>query len=278
MIYGIMSSAMNLMNGFAGQMSLAVGAVAGFGAYTSANITMKLGLPFWIALPVAALVATVVGVGMSFPGIRVRGFFFAIITLIMQNILVQVFLDWYDFTRGDVGLAGIPYPDILGFKITGIYYAYLTTAFLAATVYLIHRVVNSKVGLHLKAIRGDDILASSLGHNVLKYKLLVYVISSFLVGIAGSLLEHTSIVISPRMFTIALSFQILTQNRVGGQGTILGPLLGTALLVSLPYGVRQIYEVRDIIYGCLLIVSGLVLPQGLYGVLKSPRIKGIFKS
>lgn len=273
MIYGIMSSAMNLMNGYAGQFSLAVGAIAGFAAYTSANMMMKFNFPFLIALLLASLVASGVGVGLSFPGLRIRGFYFAITTLIIQNILVQVFLDWPDFTRGDSGLYGVPPPEILGFEIAGINYAYLSLIALAIIVYVIHKIVNSDWGLILKALRSDDILAGSLGINVTRYKILVYFISSFMIGIAGSLLAHISGVLSPRMFTIGLSFQMLVQNRVGGTGTIAGPLLGTALLVALPYGIREIYSIRDMLNGALLITISILAPQGLYG---SPRIRRFF--
>ncbi|MFX1534195.1 MAG: branched-chain amino acid ABC transporter permease [Promethearchaeota archaeon] len=267
-IFCILSSAMNLMIGFAGQFSLGVGAIAGLAAYTSANLMMRYGFSFWVAFPVAALTATALGVGLGFPGLRLRGFYFAMATLIMQNVIVQIFLDWTSFTKGDIGLTGVPFPTIFGVEVRGIYYAYLCLAALGITLYVVYKLLNSSLGMAMRAIREDDVLTESLGINVARTKMIVYATSSFMIGAAGSLLGHISMVLTPRMFEIGLSFQILVQTIVGGGGTIVGPLVGTSLLTVLPYAVRESYAIQDIINGILMIIVAISFKGGIYGQIK----------
>ncbi|MFX1534833.1 MAG: branched-chain amino acid ABC transporter permease [Promethearchaeota archaeon] len=272
-IFCILASALNLMVGFTGQLSLGIAAIAGMSAYTSAYLMMAVGLPFWLAFPAAALTATALGIVLGFPGLRLRGFYFAMATLLMQNVIGQIFLDWVGFTKGDMGLSGIPPPNILGVDIVGINYAYLCLGMLGLTLYVVFRITNSNLGIKMTTIKEDDILAGSLGINVARTKLIVYAVSSFFIGVGGSLLGHLILVLTPRQFTIGLSFQMLVQIMVGGSATIIGPLIGAALLTALPYLIRELYLIQDAINGFLLIIVAISIQGGIYGRIKSALLK-----
>lgn len=269
-LFMIWASGMNLTFGFTGMLPLMYAGLAGIGAYTSAFLVMRVSLSFWIALPIAGLIAALCGVLLGLPSLRLRGFYFVLSSIVLQVALTLVFVQWRKFTGGDTGISNIPYPriPIIGggeFVVKEIYFVYLILVLLIAVILLINRILHSNLGTRFIAIREDDILAETLGINVTRYKIISFFISSFIAGLGGSLYAHYVSFACPTVFNITASLNIWLLIMFGGRGSLIGPLIGTLLLTPIPYLLRQIYPIRDIIYGTVVVITALFLPKGIYG-------------
>jgi branched-chain amino acid transport system permease protein len=272
LLFMLWASGMHLTYGFTGMLPLMYGGLAGVGAYTSANLVIKAGFSFWLALPISGLSAALVGVLLGMPSLRLRGFYFALSTLVIQVAMTLLFTEMEPITGGDTGISNIPYPRIPTFSgdpiiVRDISYVYLILFFLFITIYLIHRIMSSNLGMKFKSIRDDDILAETLGINVTFYKLVSFFISSFIAGIGGSLYVHYVSFVSPRVFDVLASLTIWLMVVFGGRGFLAGPLIGAFVLTPMPYLLRVIYAYRDIIYGTIVVFTALVLPRGIYGTI-----------
>jgi branched-chain amino acid transport system permease protein len=267
LVNSILATALNLLNGYLGLPFLAVGGFAGLGGYLSTYLTMNLGLSFWFALPLSGLLPALVGLLLILPALRLRGFYFAIITLILQILLTQIFVEWKEFTHGDIGISNVPPPKIsiadAEVKFTGTAYLYVCLMIFMLIFLVKRRIISSDLGLKIICIRDDDVLAQYLGLNVVKYRAFVFLLSSYIMGVAGSLMTHLLSFISPATTDIYFSFSILTMVNVGGRGTLFGPVIGSLLLTMIPYSLFFLYTYRNFIYGFLLIVFSMLWPNGL---------------
>jgi branched-chain amino acid transport system permease protein len=202
-----------------------------------------------------------------------KGDYLALSTFGLGIIVYSIAKNWVSLTRGPMGLPGIPGFSILGFQISAVWcYFLLVCAFTAITLFVMHRIVNSPFGRVLRSIREDEIAAQSLGKNIVKYKLLVFVIGAFFAGIAGSLYAHYITFIDPSSFTIMESITILLMVIFGGMGSITGSIVGAVALVIFPELLRFLglpssiaAPVRQMIYGLLLVVLMIWRPQGITG-------------
>ncbi len=270
-IYMILASSLNIVNGFAGMFSLGHGAFFGIGAYTSALITINFGIPFWLAMPIAGIIAGFFGAFLGLATLRLRAIFLAFATLGFGEITRIIILNWMSLTRGPMGITGIPIPKILGFTFaSNIYYYYFVLVFLLLTILIIYRLYNSRIGRAFVAIREDEVAAKSMGVHVFGNKILAFTIACFIAGMAGSLYAHFARYISADQFGINESFSILTMVALGGTGSIAGPLLGAFTLVLMPEIFRFLVEYRMVLYGIILILVMVLKPEGIAGV------KGIF--
>ena len=270
-IYMILASSLNIVNGFAGMFSLGHGAFFGIGAYTSALITIHLGIPFWVAMIASGIVAGIFGAFLGLATLRLRAIFLAFATLGFGEITRIIVLNWISLTRGPMGITGIPIPKILGLTFdSNIYYYYFVLLFLIFTIVIIYRLYNSRIGRSFVAIREDEIAAKSMGVYVFGNKILAFTIACFIAGMAGSLYAHFARYISADQFGINESFSILTMVALGGTGSIAGPLIGALTLVLLPEIFRFLVEFRMVLYGVILILVMVIKPEGIAGV------KGIF--
>ena len=270
-IYVVLVSGLNVIIGFSGMFSLGHAAFYGIGAYTSAMVTTMAGWSFWTALPVAGIVAAFFGSLIGLATLRLRRVFLAFTTLGFGEITRIVILNWRAFTRGPLGIAGIPVPAFLGRQFDGRGYYYLILVLSALTVAIVYRVYTSRVGRALIAIREDETAATSMGINVFGYKVLAFTLGCFFAGIAGSFFAHFQRFISADSFANLESFAIITMVALGGTGSIVGPILGAGILVVLPEMFRVLAQYRGVIYGLTLIVVIVYKPGGLAGV------KGIFE-
>jgi len=269
-LFMIWASGMNLTFGFTGMLPLMYAGLAGIGAYVSAFLVMKVGFSFWLALPISGLVAAICGVMLGLPSLRLRGFYFALSSIVIQVALTLVFTQWRKFTGGDTGISNIPYPRILvgvgnNFIIKDIYYVYMILVILIAIILIINKILHSNLGMRFIAIREDEVLAETLGINVTRYKIISFLISSFIAGFGGSLYAHYVSFASPSMFNITASLNIWLLIMFGGRGSLIGPLIGTLFLTPTPYLLRQIYPLRDIIYGIVVVITAMFLPKGIFG-------------
>lgn len=270
-LYVLLASGLNIIIGFTGMFSLGHAAFYGIGAYTSAMLSVMAGWSFWLALPMAGIVAGLFGTLIGLVTLRLRRVFLAFTTLGFGEITRIVILNWRSFTRGPLGIAGVPIPEVFGWRLNGVGYYYLALVLAALTVGIIYRMYTSRVGRALIAIREDETAASSMGINVFGYKVLAFTMGCFFAGIAGSFFAHFQRFVSADSFANLESFGIITMVALGGTGSIIGPILGSGILVVIPEVFRVLARFRGVIYGLTLIIVIVYKPGGLAGV------KGIFE-
>lgn len=266
-IYVILTSSLNITNGYTGLFSFGHAAFYGIGAYTAGILSTRYGFSFWLTLPMAGIVAGIFGVAIALPTLRLKGIFLALITIGFQEIVFLVTLNWISLTRGPMGIPGIPPPAIGGYSFGGNReYYYLILVLNIGVLLLISRIVNSRVGRAFIAIREDEVAAQSVGIAVFRMKVLSFVIATVLAGMAGAFFAHHARFISADSFRLDETFIILTMLIVGGMGTLIGPVIGAVFLVILPEASRFLVQFREIVYGAILVAVILFRPEGIAGV------------
>ncbi len=272
-IYMILVISLNLIVGYTGLPALGHAAFSAMGAYTSSLLALNWGISPWIGLVAGALMASILGVVIAFPTLRLKGDYLALATLGAGVIVYSVAKNWVVLTRGPMGLPGIPGFSIAGFELSEIWsYLILVVLFVLLTYFVIGRVVNSPFGRILRGIREDEIATQAMGKDVDRHKVQVFVIGAFFAGIAGSLYAHYITFIDPSSFTVMESITILLMVVFGGMGSLPGSFVGAAILVILPELLRFLgmpssvaAPLRQMIYGLLLVVLMLKRPQGILG-------------
>lgn len=272
-IFVILSLSLNLMVGYVGQLPLCQAAFFGIGAYTSAILSVKLGVPFWPCLGASFLVAAFAGFLIGFVTLRLAGHFFVLITISFAEIIHILTKNLEQITGGPTGIKGIPAP-ILPVPFFGKFelytehsYYYLILVFTVLTVYLIWRLMRSLVGKNFIAIRENKDLAEAAGIDTFKYKLMAFIISMGFSGLAGSLYAHYAGLISPIILSFNYTMTPLVMVALGGQGTILGPIIGAFIFTVLPEYFRVLAEYRLVILGLVLMAVIVLLPRGITSVL-----------
>ncbi len=266
-IYIILTSSLNITNGYTGLFSFGHAAFYGIGAYTAAILATRYGAPFWITLPLSGIVAGLFGVAIALPTLRLSGIFLALITIGFQEIVYLVILNWISLTRGPMGIPGVPPPALWGLSFSGNReYYYFILALDILVLFLLSRIINSRVGRAFVAIREDEVAAQSVGIAVFPAKVLSFVVATVLAGVAGGFFAHHAQFVSADSFRLDETFIILTMLIVGGMGTLIGPVIGAVFLVVLPEASRFLADFRDVIYGLILIGVILFRPQGIAGI------------
>ncbi|WP_366922294.1 branched-chain amino acid ABC transporter permease [Metallumcola ferriviriculae] len=264
----ILVLSLNLISGFVGQISLGHAAFFGIGAYASALLALR-GVPVWLSMAASIPVAAVFGVLVGYPVLRLRGHFFAIATLGFGEIVHLVLNNWIDLTHGPMGLSGIPRPEkifVLDFS-SKIHYYIMILFFVIVTIYFSQRLINSKVGRALVAIRTDEVTATAMGVDVTYYKMLAFTWSAALAGFAGANYAHFVLFLSPETFKLAGSINILLMLLIGGIGSISGAVIGGLFITVLSEYLRAFAEYQMFIYGVLIVVVVVFAPKGLSGLI-----------
>ncbi len=234
LIASIGAVGLNILTGFTGQISLGQGAFLGVGAYTSAYVTAKLGLSFWVGVPAAGLVTAMAGMVFGIPSLRLKGLYLAIATLASQFILEWIFIRWEPVTGGSYGIT-IPRPTIAGFTFsTDRSYYYIVLFIATAMILFAANLIRTKTGRAFMAVRDHHISAEIMGINLFKYRILSFGISSFYAGVAGALFGHSLKYVSSEQFNIEVSIVYLAMIIIGGLGSILGSLFGAVFMILLP--------------------------------------------
>jgi len=275
-IYIILTLSLNLIVGYTGLPALGHAAFSCIGAYTSSLLALYIGVSPWIGLLIGGCLAALSGIVIGYPAVRLKGDYLALATFGMGVIVYSIAKNWVSLTRGPMGLPGIPGFSIFGIQLSEIWsYLLLVSVFVAITIFVINRIVNSPFGRILRSIREDEIASEALGKNTTKYKLLVFTIGAFFAGIAGSLYAHYITFIDPSSFTVMESITILLMVIFGGMGSISGSIVGAVVLVVFPELLRFLgmpssiaAPMRQMIYGLLLVSLMLKRPQGIMGVYK----------
>ena len=264
LLYVVLALSLNFVLGFAGQLSMGHAAFYAIGAYTTALLTVNLKISFWIALVLSAAIAGIFGLLLGIPTLRLKGDYLAITTIGFGEILRLVLINWTSFTRGPAGIPGIPSPKIFGLVINNnIGYFYLIFALAIFTVFISYRLLNSRLGRGLIAVRDDEIAAESMGINSTFLKILAFVLGAAIAGMAGSFFSTFVHYVNPDNFAYMESVVILTMVVLGGVGSIPGVILGAAVLAIIPEALRDIATYRYAIYGILLVLMMIIRPQGM---------------
>lgn len=271
-IYIILTISMNLIVGYTGLFALAHAAYYGIGAYTSALVTLNLGLPVWAGIALGSLNAAFFGFILAIPTLRLRGDYLCIATVGFVEIIRAVFMNWDSVTRGPFGLPNLPRPRLMGFEFaTRAEYLFLVMGFVIFTVIAVRNILNSRIGRSFKAVRDDEIAATAMGVNVFLVKALALTIAAFFCGIAGALFAHYITYVDPSTFGTFESIMILCMAVLGGMGSISGSVVGPCILITLPEILRNIGIAgdfslfRQVFFGVLLIAVMVFRPTGIMG-------------
>ncbi|MDR5659558.1 branched-chain amino acid ABC transporter permease [Serpentinicella sp. ANB-PHB4] len=269
-IFSIAALGFNILLGYSGQVSLGHGAFMGLGAYISAYLTMRLELPFLLALFLAGVIPMILGIGLGLVALRLERLYLAIATLGLGVTIQHVFLEWTEFTNGHAGLRRIPIPSILGFSFRQReYYLIMSTIILVCLAIFAYNFIHSKTGRALVAMRDSEHASQAMGISLFRYKLIAFSLSTFYVGIAGSLYAHLFRYIEPGTWGAELSLDLLAMVVIGGIASIGGSIVGAAFIQVLPRVMqnvpllRGISNINFILTGIALILVIIYFPQGI---------------
>lgn len=264
-IFAIVALGLNLLTGYAGQISLCHAALFGVGAYATALLTSKAGWPYLVALPAGALLTTAIGAVVAVPALRLKNLYLAIATLGFGVVLQKTIFEWRSLTGGGGGLSLTP-PTIAGRELgaTGLYY--LALAFLVLGLWGAWNLSRGRTGRALRLIKESEIAAASLGIHIARYKVTAFAVSAFYAAIAGGLFAYLVRYINPESFNVGLSIGFLSMIVIGGLGTIGGSIVGAMFYVVVPELLRGIKDAPGLVFGVVLVVVMVFMPQGLWGM------------
>jgi len=263
-------------------VSIGHGAFMSVGAYTAANLAVRLGAPFWISLPLGGLMAALIGAIVGVPSLRIKGLYLAIATLAGQ-LIIEWTINHVTWISGGVQASiEVPRPTVFGNPInTQREMYYFLLVFVVLAIAGVMNLMRTRVGRAFIAIRDQDIAAEIIGINIFKYKLLAFAISSFYAGVTGVLYTYYLGIANYEQFQITTSIDYLAMIIIGGLGSVLGSVFGAIFVTLLPIVIRSVMEafggflfssgavlniipnLRLIIFGLLIIVFLVVEPEGL---------------
>jgi branched-chain amino acid transport system permease protein len=281
-LFGIAALGLNILVGFTGQISIGHAAFFLFGAFTSAYLSSKLSIPVFFAIPLSGLATALVGLVFGLPAARLKGLYLAIATLAAQYILLDFFARAEWFTGGSVPAIAEPF-SIFGYVIQGDrQYFYVVLAYLIVSFLLVTNLMRTRDGRALVAVRDHYLSAEIMGINLTKYRTLSFGLAAFFAGIGGALYAHYQLVVSNEGFGIDRSILFLAMVIIGGTGSIMGTLMGTAFVVLLPESMQWVSEalrgsivdqvlqlknnltfLREIAIGLIIILFLIFEPDGL---------------
>jgi len=256
---------LSLLMGYAGQISLGHAAFLGIGAYCSGVLTVKFGFPVLLAFGCGVFLSALMAVAIAVPTLKLKGHYLAVATLGFGEIIFIIFNELLDLTGGPSGLSGIPSVGLLGATVTGTRaFFYLVWILVLSLLLFSLNVIHSRMGRALRAVHGSDLAAEAMGIDVSRLKVQVFVLSAVYASIAGSLYAHFVTFISPPTFGLFASILLLMMVVIGGSGSIWGALLGAGILTLLPEYLRALKDFDVLVYGILLVVILLFMPEGLF--------------
>ncbi len=268
LIWVVIAQGQNLIQGFTGYVSIASAGFMGVGAYASTLLCLRLGISVWMAMFCAPFITAVIAVFVGYPSLRVKGHYFAIVTLAYNLVIFIILNNFSSLTGGEGGLTNVPRPE--GFSFAGYrlsfdgreayYYLVLFAAMFATSICAL--ILRSRVGQVLLSIRQNETLAQAVGIETWHYKLFAFVLSAAFAGLAGALYAHFIGFLNPEPFGVDQSLNAILAVILGGSGTLSGPVVGAFLVVALPEYLRVADTLRLVVYGALLILTTIYMPRG----------------
>jgi branched-chain amino acid transport system permease protein len=275
----ILAVGLNIVKGFAGQVTVGHVALAAIGAYASAVISTQLGLPFWFALPMAMLVTALAGAIVGIPSFRLEGAYLALATLGLAET-VRIVISGTEFLGGAVGYQNIPAPSIGSLSLgehRSYYFVVMPLALLG--LYFSFCILSSDIGRAFKAIREDPLAAAASGVNVRKYKVIAFVLSALYAGCAGGLKAHMAPgFLNPNDYTITEMVTLLLMVVFGGIGHIWGGVIGAIVVTIINDLTQDYYQYRMAIFGSIIVLTVMFMPRGIGGIIDDFFIRRRFKA
>jgi branched-chain amino acid transport system permease protein len=263
---------LNMVMGYAGLVSLGHAGFAAVGAYTTALLTVHLGVSYWVAVTVGAVVAGVVGFLIGLPALRLRPLYLAMVTFSFGQVVVLIVLNWLPVTHGPNGLR-IPPPALGGLELETRRFHYVVVIASALLVLVGRNIIDSRLGRAFLALRESEVAARAIGVNVAQTKTTAFALSAVYAGLAGGLYLGLAQFINPDAFVFGVSITYLTMNVIGGMGTIAGSVIGSAIFTLLPEVLRGFTTYREFISGALLLTFLIFVPGGMVSLV--PRLAAL---
>jgi len=260
---------LNLLMGYAGQVSLGHAAFVGLGAYTSAILSTRLGLPLWVAIPAAIAVTSLIAYVVGVPTLRLQGHYLAMATLGLGIIVYIVFKQWDPVTGGTSGIVNVPPLSPLGAKYSDnprlfdLQTYFVVWAAACVLMVLSANIVDSRIGRAFRAVHGSEVAASTLGVNVSGFKIQVFVLSAAYAALAGCLYAHYVKFVNPEPFRFTFSVELVVMVVVGGMASVWGAVVGAGTVTILSEFLREFGDYDVVAFGVILMLIMTFLPQGL---------------
>lgn len=255
-----------------GQLSIAQPAFMGIGAYGSALLAMRLGVPTALSIPLAAVIAAGIAAAVGPIFLRIKGVYFVLLTYAFGQIVNLIFQEWTSLFGGNNGLHGIPRLSAFGLRLTATYEYYLLGVLFTAVTYAAMRAIErSDIGAIYDALNENEALCRSIGSNALLWRIAAFTFSAFVAGLSGGMYAYYIGFLSPDPFGFQASVDLIVINAVGGPTSALGPLLGSVLILPLPELLRDVRQYQLLVYGGCLLVFVVFFRQGLVSLLQCRR-------
>ncbi len=264
-VFMIVAVGMNILVGMTGLVSLGHAGLFAIGAYTSAMLSTRAELSFWLSALAAIVLTGVVGAVLALAALRARGIYLAMVTIAFGIIVEQLALDQDEFTGGFMGISSIPYPSIGDFTLSSPYRLYLIACLAGVSLWLAGNLRRSRWGRALVAVRESWVAAESLGVSRYRMETMAFALSAALTGLGGALFASHNAFIAPGIFGFDLSILMLLFVILGGLGTVWGPAVGTVVLLVLPELIAGFTQIRLVIYGAVMLACLYFMPQGIAG-------------
>jgi len=265
MINVIAAVGLNIVTGNSGQISLCHSSFMAIGAYGSALLTAKLGIPFWLSIPLGATLAAIIGALLGAPASRLRGIYLALATLGFLQIVQVAIEELADVTGGVRGLT-IPKAEFFGVRMSEYARFLIVLGCCCLAIGIARNLLASRVGRELNAVRLSPHAAQALGVSVNRVRLAAFALSAAYAGVAGGLQAIVVGFIDPVEFGVSAALRQITFIVVGGMGSVGGSVLGAAVLSALPEALRPVKEYSDVIYTLILLAFLIVMPNGLIAI------------
>ncbi|MGI5174547.1 branched-chain amino acid ABC transporter permease [Treponema sp. OMZ 840] len=265
-LYVLLAGALNIINGYSGMTCLGAAGFFCVGAYTEAILTTRISWNFWLTIPIAGIVTAIIGVFVALPTLKMSGIYLSIVTLGFSEIARLIALNWTGLTGGALGIKGIPIPQFFGIPLRSpkrYYFVFL--AFAALFSLISYRIINSRIGRAWMSIRENELAAKSLGLDSARYKISNFMYGAFWIGVAGAIYAPYVRFIDSTYFTLDEGWNILSMVIIGGQGTLIGPVVGSIIVNFLTEILRPVGQWRLVAYALLIIIMMWFRPQGLVG-------------
>ena len=269
----IVAVGLNLLTGNAGQISVCHSSFVAIGAYGTTYLVTKLGLSFWVALPLGGLIAALFGLALGFPALRLRGFYLAVVTLGFLEMSTLLIRELPMITGGVRGMSA-PRPVLFGHALTSdLAFYYVILVITLVTIWCAFSLLHSPTGRAFGAIRNSEAVAQTLAVPLARAKLIAFMISAFFAGIGGALFASLVGFIDPTEFELWTSVRYIIIVVVGGLGSIAGSVVGALVLTVLPEVLRDFKEYNELVFGTLVLVALMVFPQGLVSLVPMLRAR-----
>jgi branched-chain amino acid transport system permease protein len=262
-IFALVAIGLALLTGFSGQISLGHAGFFAIGAYASALLAQRLGLPFWIAIPAAGVLATAIGALVALPALRLKNLYLAIATLGFGIVTQKMIFEWRTLTGGGGGLQ-VPPPMLFGVSLAeGARMTGVIAVALAAGTWAAYQLARGRTGRALTMLRQSETAAACTGIQVARYKIVAFAVSALYTAVAGGLYANLVRYINPESFNVNMSIMFLAMIVIGGMGSVGGALLGAAFYVIVPEALRGFKDAPGLIFGLSLMLVVILLPGGL---------------